>query len=157
VTGNDPRNIKGFLYDILKEHSIRLFFAEDFDLLYNNLRISYYNTIYTITLCDLNTIPNTLYHYKLKNTMHNTLIILYYKHTISTTILFYFCHATANPIAFTTLHDYTILYNAITLYFYFILLLHSLLHIRTISLYYIMLIIIHYTHIYSIITNCYNV
>jgi len=31
-TGNDPRNIKGFLYDILKEHLIRLFFPEDFDL-----------------------------------------------------------------------------------------------------------------------------
>jgi len=31
-TGNDPRNLKGFLYDILREHLIRLFFAEDFDL-----------------------------------------------------------------------------------------------------------------------------
>jgi len=31
-TGNDPRNLKGFLYDILREQLIRLFIAEDFDL-----------------------------------------------------------------------------------------------------------------------------
>jgi len=31
-TGNDPRNLKGFLYDILREQLIRLFFVEDFDL-----------------------------------------------------------------------------------------------------------------------------
>jgi len=31
-TGNDPRNLKGFLYDIFKEQLIRLFFIEDFDL-----------------------------------------------------------------------------------------------------------------------------
>jgi len=31
-TGNDPRNIKGFLYDILREQLVRLFLIEDFDL-----------------------------------------------------------------------------------------------------------------------------
>jgi len=31
-TGNDPRTLKGFLYDILREHLIKLFFVEDFDL-----------------------------------------------------------------------------------------------------------------------------
>jgi len=30
--GNDPRNLKGFLYDILREQIIRLFYVEDFDL-----------------------------------------------------------------------------------------------------------------------------
>jgi len=31
-TGNDPRDLKGFLYDVLREQLIRLFIAEDFDL-----------------------------------------------------------------------------------------------------------------------------
>jgi len=30
--GNDPRNLKGFLYDILREQLIKLFYVEDFDL-----------------------------------------------------------------------------------------------------------------------------
>jgi len=31
-TGNDPRDLKGFLYDILREQLIRFFLVEDFDL-----------------------------------------------------------------------------------------------------------------------------
>jgi len=30
--GNNPRNLKGFLYDILRDQLIRLFYVEDFDL-----------------------------------------------------------------------------------------------------------------------------
>jgi len=31
-TGNDPRDLKGFLYDVLRKQLIRLFIAEDVDL-----------------------------------------------------------------------------------------------------------------------------
>jgi len=83
--------------------------------------------------------------------IHGTLIIIYYIHSISTTVAFYLCH-TIDPIP----RDHIILHHAIILYYYLILLSYCLQHIRTISIYHIMLIQIYYAYIYSIIASRYT-
>jgi len=94
-----------------------------------------------ITISDLTI--NTLSYYK---------ILLYNRDVLHTTLTILYSQRRTFTFDYTTLRDCTILYHAITLYFYIILLFYSLRHIHTIAYY---VILICYIHIYSIIENCY--
>jgi len=78
------------------------------------------------------------------------LLILYYIHILSLMLRFYSYHTDCKD---TSSYNRNIIYHALTLYGYIIMLFYGLYYINTISYYYIILILLYYIHIYNTINS----